>query len=465
MSTRRLHRLAPRLAIAFGTVVSIALLATALLTFSLVSRAAEARLARDMERAAEVISRFGSRLNAPLLHRLAEVLGSEVVVVDTTGEIVSGSLATTAWPAVEGALRAHLAAPDPEAPPFVITLPAGGYTTLLRPLEGDATRHWLALLRPAAEEVAWRRRIGIGLGAITLGALALVSLVGHLLALRITRPVETLAAATATLAAGDRPPAVETPAGGEVAELARAFNTMVARLEETERQRIAAERQAVAGRLAASVAHEVRNPLSSVRMLVQMVRDRLQGSHALEQEVTYTEVVLREIERVELVVQDLLDLAHPRPLDPHPCDLEAVVDEVAALMEAQLDHRGIRLTRTVAARPRIARVDADRVKQLLLNLLLNGADSMAEGGELTLETRWPPAAAAGRVEIRVRDTGHGVNTGEIETLFEPFRSGRAAGSGIGLSVSRQIARDHGGDLTLAPAEGGGTLATAWFPIG
>ncbi|RMF82976.1 MAG: HAMP domain-containing protein, partial [Nitrospirae bacterium] len=285
-----------------------------------------------------------------------------------------------------------------------------------------------------------------------------------LLARRITRPVGQLAAAAATLAGGGRPPPVAAPEGGEVGELAAAFNAMVARLEEAERRRLAAERQAMAGRVAAAVAHEVRNPLSSVRMLVQMVHGRLAGEPGLARERGYAEVVLRELERVELVVQDLLDLARPRPLVRRPCDLGAVVEEVARLVGPHLAHRGIRLVREVEGDPHPLEADADRLKQALLNLLLNGAEAMAEGGEIRLAVRWP-TGPRGRVAVAVRDHGPGVEPEEAEALFEPFRSGRPAGSGLGLAVSRQIARDHGGDLTLAPADGGGTIATLTLPVG
>jgi len=458
--------LAPRLALAFGGIVTVALMATGLLAYSLVARAAEERLAHDMERAAEVISRFGPGLNDRLLHRLADLLGSEVVVVDRTGEVVSGSLPAPTWPAVEAAVAARISLAARSAPPQRLSLADGDYTALIRPLGGPTAtpRHWLALLRPVAAEAAWRRRIATGLAAIALAALALVSIVGHLLARRITRPVAALATAASTVAAGGHPEPVATGAGGEVAELTTAFNTMVVRLEETEQRRIAAERQAVAGRLAATVAHEVRNPLSSVQMLVQMVRDRLRREPTLAAEAGYTEVVLREVARVELVVQDLLDLGHPRPLRPRPCDIEQVVAEVAELTEAQLTHQGIDLSCTTEGSPRPVVADPERVKQVVLNLLLNGAGAMVDGGDLTLATHWPPATRAGWVEIEVRDTGRGIGPTQVEALFEPFRAGAPAGSGIGLGVSRQIARDHGGDLCLAPADSGGTRATLSLPL-
>lgn len=461
------HRLTPRLALAFGGIVTVALIATGLLAYSLVARAAEARLGRDMARAAEVISRFGTGLNDRLLHRLADLLGSEVVVVDATGEVVSGSLPAPTWPAVETAVGARLTPAHAEGPPARLAVAGGGYTALIRPLDGPPARprHWLLLLRPVAAEAAWRRQIGTGLAMIGLAALALVSVVGHLLARRITGPVAALAAAATTVAGGGHPPPVAAPAGGEVAELTSAFNTMVARLEETERRRIAAERQAVAGRLAATVAHEVRNPLSSVRMLVQMARDRLQREPGLAAERGYMEVVLREVARVELVVQDLLDLAHPRPVQPRPCDLEAVVAEVAELTEPQLTHQGIELRCSRAGRLQPVAADPERVKQVVLNLLLNGAAAMEDGGTLTVATRWPATeGGANTVEVAVRDTGRGIDPATIEALFEPFRSGGSTGSGIGLAVSRQIARDHGGDLSLAPAAGGGTVATLYLPL-
>jgi len=463
-----LKRIYPRLLLSFGTAVVVALLSAALLFFSLVSRAEEERLERDMERAAQVISDFGSSLSEGLVHRLGRVLGSEVAIVVPPLRVTSSSLPTGEWSALRSQLEAHFSPNKPVVggEPFSITLPSGRFTALIRPLKDTtgAAPHWLALLRPAAPELEWKRRIAAKVAWITMGAITLVALLGHQLARRITRPIQELSAVAGDIAAGKRSRRVRHIGYGEVRSLAEAFNTMAVQLQETEERRLWAERQAVAGRLAATVAHEVRNPLSSVQMLVQMARDRLQREPGLTSETGYMEVVLREVERVELVVQDLLDLAHPRPLRPRSSDLEAVAAEVAELTEAQLTHQGIALSRTTEGSPRPVMADPERVKQVILNLLLNGATAMADGGALTLTTRWPPATAPEVVEIAVHDSGRGIDPSQVETLFEPFRAGHPTGSGIGLAVSRQIARDHGGDLRLAPADGGGTVATLSLPL-
>lgn len=446
-----LSRIYPRLALSFGGVIAGALFSTALLTLSLVARAGEDQLARDMDRVAGVISRFGPTLSDPLLHRLAEVLGSEVVIIDGSGEIVSASLPAPQWPLVEEVLARQLApAPVTGARQATkLTLASGRFTALLRPLgeEADGPRHWLALLRPTAAEEAWQRRIAIGLLSITGGAFALVLLVGHHLARRITRPIQELAVAARELAAGGRP-RVAVAASGEVAELTEAFNSMVARLDETEQRQMEAERQAVAGRLAAAVAHEVRNPLSSIQMLVQLIRDHLRGAAEFQADSRYADVILNEIHRMEIVLQGLLDLANPRALEPCATRVDALVDEVVTLTQSRLEHRGITLHRGTDGVAREVEVDPARLKQVLLNLILNATDAMAEGGDLTIHTRWPAGGTG--VEVWVDDSGHGVDPAEVEALFEPFQGHRKGGVGIGLAISRQIAREHGGDLALLP---------------
>jgi len=477
-----LSHIYPRLTLSFGGVIAGALFSTALLTFSLVARAGEDQLAEDMDRAARVISRFGPTLSEPLVHRLAEVLGSEVVIIDTTGEIVSASLPAPQWPLVEELLTEQLAGTGPThtRDPARLALPSGRFTALLRPLgnEPGGPRHWLALLRPTATEAAWQRRIAIGLLSITGGAFALVLLVGHKLARRITRPIQELAAAARELATGGRP-RVAVAASGEVAELTEAFNTMVTRLDETEQRQMEAERQAIAGRLAAAVAHEVRNPLSSIQMLVQLIRDHLRGAEELQADTRYADVILNEIERMEIILQGLLDLANPRSLEPCATRLDVLVDEVVALTESRLEHRGITLARATDGAAREVEVDPARIKQVLLNLILNATDAMPEGGDLTIHTRWPADGAA--VEVWVDDSGDGVDPAGVEALFEPFQGRRKGGVGIGLAISRQIAREHGGDLDLLAlprgtrarlrlpsspsAAAAGAAPTAGFPVG
>jgi signal transduction histidine kinase len=455
------ERIYPRLALSFGTVVVITLLCAALLFFSLVARTEQARLASDMDRAARVISRFGMSLSDGLVQRLGEVLGSEVAILSVTDQITSASLPTADWNRLERQLEPHLGPGASGGRVFPVDLPSGRYQTIVRPLGTASHQHWLALLRPLAAQEAWRREIAGGLVWITAGAMGIVALLGHQLARRITRPIQSLAQVASDIAGGARPARVESIGYGEVRELATAFDTMAARLRETEEQRVAAERQAVAGRLAGTVAHEVRNPLSSVRMLVQMIHNRLAAADDLRTEAGYADLILKEIQRVEIVLQGLLDLSHPRPLRPRPTDVEAVVEEVVSLTRAHLAHRQVQLQRHADGTSRPVEVDPGRLKQVVLNLILNGSNAMADGGTLRVATHWPPDE--GRVEIHIDDTGDGIDPARVESLFEPFHTTREEGVGIGLAISRQIAREHGGDLTLTPLAHG-TRATAWFPI-
>jgi len=454
-------RIYPRLTLSFGTVVVTTLLCAALLFFSLVARTEQARLAADMEGAARVISRFGMSLSDGLVQRLGEVLGSEVAILSQTDRITSASLPTADWNRLEHQLKPHLEPSPSGRRVFPVDLPSGRYQAVVRPLDTASHQHWLALLRPVAPQEAWRRQIAGGLVWITAGAMAIVALLGHHIARRITRPIQSLAQVAADIAAGERPERVATIGYGEVRDLATAFDAMAAQLRETEGRRVAAERQAVAGRLAGTVAHEVRNPLSSVRMLVQMIRNRLDGVDDLHTEAGYADLVLNEIQRVEIVLQGLLDLSHPRPLRRRPTDMEAVVEEVVSLTRAHLEHRQVRLRRESDGTSRPVEVDPGRLKQVVLNLILNGCNAMPDGGALRVATHWPAGEA--RVEIHIDDTGDGIDPDQVESLFEPFHTTREGGVGVGLAISRQIAREHGGDVTLTPLPRG-TRATAWFPI-
>ncbi|MGD2063160.1 MAG: ATP-binding protein [Nitrospirota bacterium] len=460
-----LQRIYPRIALSFAAVVVVALLSAALLFLSLVSRAGEERLGQDMERAAQVMSRFGATLGDGLVQRLAQVLGNEVAIIGPGDKVMSSSLPAEQWPDLAEQLRGHLRPDGPRGTgrTFSVSLPAGQFAALVRPLQTSAglSPDWLALLSPNAPEKAWKRKIATKVAWVTAGAIALVALLGHHLARRITRPIQELSAVAGDIAAGDRGRRVGAIGYGEVRDLATAFDAMAAQLRDTEERRLAAERQAVAGRLAGTVAHEVRNPLSSVRMLVQMIRNRLVDSEDFRTESRYADLILNEIERVEIVLQGLLDLSHPRPLRLRPTDVEAVLDEVVSLTRAHLEHRQVQLQRDTSGTSRSVEADPGRLKQVALNLILNGCNAMPDGGTLRVATHWPAGEA--RVEIHIDDTGHGLDPERAEHLFEPFQTTREGGVGIGLAISRQIAREHGGDVTLTSLPQG-TRATAWFPI-
>lgn len=216
-----------------------------------------------------------------------------------------------------------------------------------------------------------------------------------------------------------------------------------------------AEELAAIGRLAAGVAHEIRNPLSSLRGFAQFFQTKLKDR---EPENTYAKTMVHEADRLNRVVTDLLFLARPRAIEPGPVELAPLVEELTHLLRFDLDDQNITLETNLAAQNAFA--DADALKQALLNLILNSiAASQPMTGKITVESE----PKDNGVCVSVADNGHGMTPVERENALEPFFTTKKKGSGLGLAIVHKIMREHKGRLEIRSAPDQGTRVELWFP--
>lgn len=230
-----------------------------------------------------------------------------------------------------------------------------------------------------------------------------------------------------------------------------------ARSERHRRQ--AAERAARAEaltRVAASAAHEVRNPLGIIRGTVELLRER-SGASLGERDRRALEDILEEVQRLRQLTDDLLDLSVDRPLALGPVDLAPLLEEVAAGVEGAFP--GVCVRRELASPLPPVEGDGGRLRQVFLNLLQNGAQA-ASAGELRLLAR----ASGDAVEVQVHDDGPGVSPEVRARLFEPFATDRPQGTGLGLALCRRLVERHGGTIALLEeAAGAGTTFRVILP--
>jgi len=217
------------------------------------------------------------------------------------------------------------------------------------------------------------------------------------------------------------------------------------------------QRNALVGELAASFAHEVRNPLTGVRSLAQRLAEDEVGEPDRRR---YAEVIMREVGRVEQIVANLLAFARRAPLRspaPGPIELDALYDDLRILVATRAERSGV----TVGVEPRDVQVSATReaLAQALLNLLLNAIHHSPAGGRVDLEARADGDAAI----LVVRDQGPGVPAAERERVFEPLYSS-SGGSGLGLAVVRRIAAESGWRVEVADADAGGAEFRLRVPL-
>lgn len=244
----------------------------------------------------------------------------------------------------------------------------------------------------------------------------------------------------------------------ENARLHTELRAYIRQVEESQRALIQAEKMAIAGRLTASIAHEINNPLQSVRNCLHLAgRQELSP----EDRQNYLGLAQAELERLMHTVQRMLDYYRPAALDRKAVDLNELIQKVLALLSRQLSEANIEVKPHYSSRMKPVFVVADQIQQVLLNLCLNAMEVMPDGGTIFIET----VLRKNIVEIMVEDTGPGVALEQRERIFEPFVSTKEGGTGLGLAVSYGIISAHGGNLELVSAPGRGACFRITLPAG
>ncbi len=221
---------------------------------------------------------------------------------------------------------------------------------------------------------------------------------------------------------------------------------------------IEAEKLAIAGRLAASLAHEINNPLQTVIGCLGLAEETLaEGRDASR----YLQVAREELRRTADIVARLRDLHRPsRPEDRGPTDVNALLEQVLDLSRKQCQSHRIEVLRAMADLPALP-LAADQIKQVFLNLLLNAIEAMPQGGQLQVSTTYISQPAG--VRIAFTDSGGGIAADVLPHVFEPFYSTRTEGLGLGLFISRNIVKQHGGQIEVDSQVGEGATFTVWLP--
>jgi two-component system sensor histidine kinase HydH len=220
------------------------------------------------------------------------------------------------------------------------------------------------------------------------------------------------------------------------------------------------ERLSALGNLAATVAHEIRNPLSAISMGLQRLKVEFQPADDQEEYSRLTELMLGEVHRLNSIVEQFLSLARPLEIKPEPLRVQDVLNEVATLVEGEAQQSKVRIRVVAPLTLPPLKADREYFRQTLLNLILNGLQAMPEGGTLTLAA----SKSNGNILISVTDTGTGIAPENRTRIFEPYFTTKAKGTGLGLAVSRRIIEAHGGTIIAADESGGGCRFEISLPL-
>ncbi|MBS1149695.1 MAG: sensor histidine kinase, partial [Myxococcaceae bacterium] len=311
-----------------------------------------------------------------------------------------------------------------------------------------------------------------GAAIIVLPVLAIaVGLIATALSARSLRPVRTLIEGASRIGRGDYATQIGLTGDDEISLLGREFDAMARSLQERESllkqkqaELLLAERLAAVGRVAAQIAHEVRNPLSSIGLNVELLEDQIQlAKFSSEEEgqeaLGLLKAISHEVDRLTEVTEEHLRLARLPSPSLQPEDVHALLDRVLAFSGEELARAKIEVKREPGEQQLAAMADEGQLRQVVLNLIRNAREAMRGGGTLTLRT----GLVNGNVEISVGDTGPGIDRETRAKVFDPFFSTKQSGTGLGLSLSKQIVQAHHGTLEVSSEPGHGATFVIRLP--
>ncbi len=272
---------------------------------------------------------------------------------------------------------------------------------------------------------------------------------------KLARVILPLNEGAKAISRGDFSVRVNENGPGELRNLAQSFNQMSTQLSTLINSRIDMERQAALGNFAAGIAHEVRNPLTTMRTTVHgLMRHEEKPEHQ-----KMFQVVIDEILRVDAIVEEFLGYARPREPRKEAIQAKEIFKSIEALISGTLQEKQIRMA-LAGDSSLVLHVDPAQLRQILMNVVLNAIQSMDAGGYLTIRSQ----LERGYAEIMVKDTGEGIGPEKLDKVFTPFYTTRAKGTGLGLSICRQLTMANGGDLQIESTLGEGTTVFIKIPV-
>jgi signal transduction histidine kinase len=290
---------------------------------------------------------------------------------------------------------------------------------------------------------------------ISVALLAMIS-IGYLFGRQFIRPILALKRATQALAAGELQARVEIGTRDEFGDLGQAFNTMGDRLIELTENLKRQERQAMFGRIAAGLVHDLSHPIQNIGNSTRLLlRDDVDS----ESREMFRRTIERELGTLKHFMDELRNIVRPKPIERFAMDVNASVADIMESMRAEGERAGVALETHYAQGPLVIEGDRFALGRVYRNLVTNAIQATAQGGRVTIST----ARAGDRVAITVEDTGSGIPPEQLSTIFDEFVTTKRRGLGLGLAISKRIVEQLDGTIAVESEVGRGTKFTMRFP--
>ena len=444
----RLHH---RIVIPFAVVALVATSASALLALSVVSREFQSRLRSQVRNTADVVGFGGFVLNPLILRSVKAITGADVIAFDEAGAVVSTTVDPSQTALIRAVVDGAAAATPGEVQEIACEHPCFAYYKAVVDRPGTT----VAIVAESTESAAAVEAVSRTILMAAVASLVVLVLVSQLVARRVTAPIDDLVHFSQEVGAGTSRRAKE--GDDDVGRLGRAFNQMLDRLDESKIAKVRNEKLALTGLFAARVAHDIRNPLASMKINTQMLEAAVKGD---PKNAALVNATLHDSSQVESVIRDLIELARPGELRLVPADINAVIRAVVRQLDARFTHRRVVTSLILPDRLPQAMLDPERFSQVLTNVFVNAIDAMPSGGTLTISTR----ANGAELIIEVDDDGVGIDPGMVMRVFDPFVSSKPEGVGLGLVNAKAVVEGHGGRIELTPRQPRGTRAKIVLPV-
>jgi len=292
----------------------------------------------------------------------------------------------------------------------------------------------------------------------------------YLLEKRITAPITTLIKGAKRYAEGDLEFRIKIEKYEEIGVLAREFNSMAASLLENQKKLRSVERLAAMSKFATLVSHEIRNPLNSMTINMQILKREMENPHGdAEKKRKYFDIIVSEINRMDNLIKNFLMISRPPHFDFLPNDIHEILDQVILMHRANAEQQHVKIVKEYVAPMIPASIDRDQMKQVFHNIIINALQAMPGGGRLIIRTSKTKMRSRRRQKhkwmcIEFIDTGMGIPRDKLNEIFEVYYTMKKSGTGLGLSIARQIVEGHAGNIQVKSEAGKGTDMIINLPI-
>ncbi len=456
MPTHPSQRILFRIIIPFTLLFIFISVSSWLFSIHLIRRYIDEDLRQQMERVTKVISQSSYVLNPIIFRQMKSVVNSEIILFNDKGQVLNTTINEIGEEHLLQKIAYSMETDNEENK--IVDLHGISYKMAVQPLiVSGHGKSFLSLLVPVKEKEQLQRQIFQATGWLALLGILFMLILSYMITKTITNPIEELVMVSGKVAGGDFTQQAVIRKNDEVGCLAKAFNLMITQLLASEKRLVESEKMATAGQMAASLAHEIRNPLTSIKMFVQVLAARLTEQPDNQNMVAS---LLQEICRLEHTINRIVESTRPGDLQMRPGNIQKDLKEILNIATPNFQSSDITFDCNIETKLPEVVYDSEMLKQVFWNILLNCKDAMPQGGKIHIST----SKVSDGLDIVISDNGSGLADKDPEIFFNAFYTTKPEGMGMGLFTSRKIIEKHGGTLSLVNGPDGGAVTTIHLPM-